>query len=209
VLVGSAVTGIDGHGVTLGERRLPARTVLWAAGVAASPLARSLGVPLDRAGRVKVAPDLSVPGYPEVLVIGDLAALVEDGRPVPGVAPAAMQMGRHAARNAVRKLRGQPTLPFRYRDKGSLATIGRAAAVAEIGRVKLSGLIAWLAWLAIHIFFLIGFRNRFLVIAEWAWVYLRNDRGARLITGDVHALLERPQEQEREVEREVGQKRRP
>ena len=209
VLVGSAVTGIDGHGVTLGERRLPARTVLWGAGVAASPLARSLGVPLDRAGRVKVAPDLSVPGYPEVLVIGDLAALVEDGRPVPGVAPAAMQMGRHAARNAVRKLRGQPTLPFRYRDKGSLATIGRAAAVAEIGRVKLSGLIAWLAWLAIHIFFLIGFRNRFLVIAEWAWVYLRNDRGARLITGDVHALLERPQEQEREVEREVGQKRRP
>ena len=182
VLTGSAVTSIDPEGVTLGERRVAARTVLWAAGVAASPIARSLGVSLDRTGRVPVAPDLSLPGSPNIFVVGDLAALQQDGRPVPGVAPAAIQEGSHAARNIARILRGKPTLPFRYHDKGSLATIGRASAVADFGRLRLSGPIAWLAWLLVHIFFLIGFRNRLRVLFEWVWAYWTYDRGARLIT---------------------------
>jgi NADH dehydrogenase len=189
VIVGAAVTDIDQHGVQLGQRRIPAHTVLWAAGVQASPLARSLGAPLDRAGRVKVQPDLTIPSHPEVFVIGDLAALEQDGKPVPGVAPAAMQEGRYAAKSIRRALAGETPEPFRYLDKGSLATIGRAAAVAEIWKLKLSGFVAWLAWLVVHIFFLIGFRNRFLVLAEWAWVYVRNERGARLITGDIRPLL--------------------
>jgi NADH dehydrogenase len=183
VHTGKMVTAIDPEGVNLGPDRIEARTVLWAAGVAASPLARSLGVPLDRAGRVQVEPDLSLPGHPEVVVIGDLASLTQDGRPIPGVAPAAIQQGNHAARNIVRSLRGQPRQPFRYLDKGSLATIGRAAAVADLNLIKLSGWIAWLAWLFIHIFFLIGFRNRFIVLFQWAWSYVTYDRGARLITG--------------------------
>jgi NADH dehydrogenase len=177
------VTGIDAEGVTIGPERVAARTVLWAAGVAASPLARSLGAPLDRAGRVMVNPDLTVPGLPDVYVIGDLAHLVQDGKPVPGVAPAAMQMARHTARNIERAFRGEPGEPFRYNDKGSLATIGRASAVAELGRLKLSGWPAWFAWLFIHLFFLIGFRNRYLVMVQWAWSYFTYDRGARLITG--------------------------
>jgi NADH:ubiquinone reductase (H+-translocating) len=164
--------------------------VLWAAGVAGSPLARSLGAPLDRAGRVEVAPDLSVPGHPEVMVIGDLAAVQHtDECLVPGVAPAAIQEGRHAARQIRRSLAGQPREPFRYRDKGSLATIGRAAAVADLGRFALSGFLAWLAWWAIHIFFLIGFRSRVLVMFSWAWSYFTFQRGARLITGEVRGLL--------------------
>ncbi|OLE65446.1 MAG: FAD-dependent oxidoreductase [Acidobacteria bacterium 13_1_20CM_2_68_14] len=191
VLTGAPVSAIDATGVSIGDRRIPARLVLWAAGVAASPLARSLGVPLDRAGRVAVTPDLTLPGHPEVFVIGDLAALRQDGRPVPGVAPAAKQMGRHAARNILRAVRGLPYLSFHYRDAGSLATIGRAAAVAEFGRVKLWGLPAWLAWLVIHIYFMIGFRNRMLVILQWAWLYLRYESGARLITGDIDSLLNR------------------
>jgi NADH dehydrogenase len=183
VRIGTRVTAIDEAGVSLGAERLPARTVLWAAGVAASPLARALGAPLDRVGRARVNADLSVPGHPEMFVAGDLAA-VETGRggPVPGVAPAAVQEGRHAARNVLRLLRGEPTLPFRYRDKGLMATIGRAAAVARIGRFELSGLVAWLAWLLVHVFFLIGFRNRVAVILQWAWSYLTFKRGARLIT---------------------------
>src|SRR5262249_40181285 len=156
---------------------------------AASPLAKSLGAPLDRAGRVRVQPDLTLPGHPEVQVIGDLALVEQDGKPVPGVAPAAMQMGRHAARNVKRALHGEQPLPFHYVDKGSLATIGRAHAVAERGKVHFSGFFAWLFWLVIHIFFLIGFRNRVFVLAEWAWVYFRNERGARLITGDVEHIL--------------------
>ncbi len=195
VQAGATVTSIDRDGVTLGgnpapraatpsgERRIEAKTVLWAAGVLASPLARSLGVPLDRAGRVLVRPDLSISGAPDVYVIGDLAAVQQDGRPVPGVAPAAIQMGRHAAANIARALRGGPAEPFRYHDEGSLATIGRAAGVADFGRLTLSGYPAWLAWLFVHILFLIGFRNRFLVLFEWAWTYLTYDRGARLITG--------------------------
>jgi NADH:ubiquinone reductase (H+-translocating) len=180
---GAPVTAVDAAGVQVGGDRIAARTVVWAAGVQASPLARSLGVPLDRAGRVRVAPDLTVPGQPSVLVIGDLASLEQDGRPVPGVAPAAIQMGEQAVRNIVRGLRGEPPLPFRYRDKGSLATIGRRRGVAVLGALRLSGLVAWLAWLGVHIFFLIGFRNRFVVLFTWAWAYLTYDRSARLILG--------------------------
>jgi NADH dehydrogenase len=132
---------------------------------------------------VKVAPDLTVPGRPEIFVIGDLAALEQDGQLVPGVAPAAMQMGRHAGENLLRALRGEPLRPFRYHDKGSLATIGRSRAVAAFGAFKLTGFVAWVAWLAIHIFFLIGFRNRFVVLFTWAWAYLTHQRSARLILG--------------------------
>ena len=181
VRTGARVTGVDADGVWLGTERMEAGTVLWAAGVAASPLGRSIGAPLDRAGRVKVEADLTVPGHPELFVIGDLAALELDGQPVPGVAPAAMQMGRHAARNVLAVARGEARRPFRYVDKGSLATIGRRAAVALIGRLKLSGFTAWAAWLGIHIFFLIGFRNRFVVLMEWALAYMTHQRNARLI----------------------------
>jgi NADH dehydrogenase len=183
VWTGTMVTGVDAEGVRLGPERIAARTVVWAAGVQASPLTRDLGAPLDRAGRVKVRVDLALPDREEVFVIGDLVALEQDGTPIPGVAPAAIQMGRHAGRNILRSLRGQPLLPFRYVDKGSLATIGRSAAVAAIGPLKLSGFVAWIAWLAIHIFFLIGFRNRFVVMFTWAWAYVTYQRSARLILG--------------------------
>ncbi|HEU5059254.1 MAG TPA: NAD(P)/FAD-dependent oxidoreductase [Kofleriaceae bacterium] len=191
VRTGSLVTDIDEHGVTLKDgERIPSRTVLWAAGVAASPVARTLGAPLDRAGRIEVLPDLTVPGHPEIFVAGDLAALRCDGVPVPGVAPAAIQEGKHAAKNIRRAMAGQPLEPFRYRDKGSLATIGRAAAVASFKRVKLTGFLAWWAWWAIHVFFLIGFRSRLLVMFSWAWSYLTFQRGARLITGEPRAPRE-------------------
>jgi NADH dehydrogenase len=184
VWTGARVTGIDASGVNLGQERIGARTVLWAAGVAASPLPKALGVPLDRAGRVLVRPDLTLPGHDDVFVIGDLAAVEQAGKPVPGVAPAAIQMGRHVARSIRRAIAGQPRELFRYRDKGSFATIGRGKAVGELhGGWKLSGFPAWLAWLAIHIFFLIGFRSRALVIFQWAYSYVTFRRGARLITG--------------------------
>ncbi len=183
VWTGTPVTGVSAEGVQLGAERLASCTVVWAAGVEASPLARSLDVPLDRAGRVRVSPDLTLPGRPDVFVIGDLAALEQDGRPVPGVAPAAMQMGRHAARNIRRVLDGQSPLPFRYVDKGSLATIGRRSGVALFGSLRLWGFLAWAAWLAVHIFFLIGFRNRFVVLFTWAWAYVTYQRSARLILG--------------------------
>jgi NADH dehydrogenase len=184
VWTGARVTGIDAAGVTLGHERILARTVLWAAGVAASPLAKSLGVPLDRAGRVSVEPTLAVSGRSDVFLVGDLSTLEQDGKPVPGVAPAAIQMGRHAARNILRAIAGLPGEPFRYRDKGSFATIGRGKAVGQLaGGLKLSGFLAWIAWLAIHIFFLIGFRNRVLVLFQWAYSYVTFRRGARLITG--------------------------
>ena len=166
----------------MGTSWIGAKTVIWAAGVAASPLARSLGVPLDRAGRVLVRPNLTVPGHENVYVIGDLAHLDQDGQPVPGIAPAAMQEGWHTAKNVLRAVRGQERLPFRYRDKGMLATIGRGAAVAHIGPLRASGYLAWLLWLFVHIFFLIGFRNRLIVMIQWAWLYMTFDRGARLIT---------------------------
>jgi NADH dehydrogenase len=185
VRTGVAVTDIEDHAVVLGAERLPAATVLWAAGVAASPVARSLGGPLDRPGRVIVNPDLTVPGQPDVFVIGDLAAFRQpDGSLLPGVSPVAMQQGRRAARNILRAMAGRPSETFRYVDKGSMAVIGRAAAVAELpGRILLWGYPAWLAWCFVHIFFLIGFRNRFVVMFEWAWAYFTWQRGARLITG--------------------------
>lgn len=191
VRLGKPVTSVGRDGVSVGNETIAARTVIWAAGVEASPLARSLKVPIDRAGRVPIQPDLTLPGHPEVQVIGDLALLEQHGKPIPGLAPAAMQMGRHAARNIERALAGQPLLPFDYVDKGTLATIGRARAVAERGKLRMGGFLAWVMWLVVHIFFLIGFRNRFLVMFEWAWVYFRNERGARLITGDVETLLAR------------------
>jgi NADH dehydrogenase len=184
VRTGEAVTRMDPGAVWIGSDRIASATVLWAAGVAPSPLARSLGVPLDRAGRVVVNPDLTIPGHPEVFVIGDLAACTDaSGRPLPGLAPVAIQQGEYAARSIVRVTHGQTNAPFSYRDKGTMATIGRAAAVVNIGRLRFSGYPAWLLWCFIHILWLIGFRNRFLVMIEWAWAYLRFERSARLITG--------------------------
>ena len=194
VMTDALVTSVDAHRVRLRKTGIdtdvPTRTVLWAAGVEASPLARSLGVPLDRAGRVPVQPDLSIPGHDNVFVIGDLAAFPQsDGTLVPGVAPAAIQEGVFIGKLIARLATGGVRGTFRYRDKGSLATIGRAAAVAQFPHGSLTGFPAWSAWLAIHIFFLIGFRNRVLVMLQWAWAYVTFQRGARLITGDVKPLL--------------------
>ena len=184
VWLGRQVTGIDADGVQLGADRLAARTVIWAAGVQASPLGASLGVPLDRAGRVIVEEDLSVPGHPEVTVIGDLAALPWHTPPVPGIAPAAKQMGRVSAANVLRTIKGLPAKPFRYRDVGMLATIGRNSAVAVLGKLHLSGYFAWLLWLSAHIYFLIGFRNRIVVLIDWAWAYWTFERNARIVIHD-------------------------
>jgi len=182
VWLGRRVTGVDAGGVSLGNDRLEARTVIWAAGVASSPLGRALGAPLDKAGRVLVEPDLSVPGHPEIYVAGDLAAVTSGGKPVPGIAPAAKQMGRHAARNVILSLRGQKTKAFRYRDWGQLATIGRAAAVVDMGRLRFSGFFAWIVWLVAHIYFLINFRNRVVVMVDWASSYWTYNRYARIFT---------------------------
>jgi NADH dehydrogenase len=184
VRTGVPVAAIDDQGVQLGDGRIAARTVLWAAGVAASPLARDLGVPLDRAGRVIVMPDLSVPGHPEIFVAGDLASMQCDGKPVPGVAPAAKQMGRHVAHAIRARLRGRASPPFRYRDFGNLATIGRMAAVVDLHGFRFSGLFAWWFWLAAHVFFLIGFRNRMVVLIDWAQAYWSYQRSARIILGN-------------------------
>ena len=177
VWLNKRVTGVDAEGVALGGERLEAKKVIWAAGVASSPLGRSLGAPLDRAGRVQVLPDLSVPGRPEIFVVGDLAAVSG----VPGVAPAAKQMGRHTAFNLKRILENKSRIPFRYRDYGQLATIGRNAAVAMLGKLKFSGYPAWLLWLVTHIYFLINFRNRIAVMIDWGWSYLTYQRYARII----------------------------
>jgi NADH dehydrogenase len=187
VRLGARVDGIDPTGVTLASgERLHSYTTIWAAGVAPSELAKDLaavGAPLDRAGRVLVTPELTVPGFPEIAVIGDLAAVPwKDGAFVPGMAPGAMQMGRHAARNILRAASGKPTEPFHYLHKGMMATIGRAAAVVDFAGMRLSGLVAWLIWLGIHIVYLIGYRNRMLVLMQWAWSYLTFQRGTRLIT---------------------------
>ncbi|HWL61264.1 MAG TPA: NAD(P)/FAD-dependent oxidoreductase [Steroidobacteraceae bacterium] len=187
VLTGRAITGVDASGVNMGEERLATRTVLWAAGVTASPLARSLGVPLDRNGRVQVAQDLSVPGHPEIFVAGDLAAVTAPEGPVPGIAPAAKQMGNHVARTLCARLAGKPAPPFRYRHHGLLATIGRMAAVVDMGRLRFSGVLAWWFWLAAHIYFLIGFRNRLVVLIDWAGAYWTYQRGARIVTGKAGA----------------------
>ncbi len=187
VRTGAPVTAVDADGIAIGDgERIEAATVLWAAGVAASPVGSFLGVPLDRNGRVVVEPDLTVPGRPEIFVIGDLALFThQGGRPLPGVSPVAMQQGRHVARSIRRRLGGGAAEPFHYLDKGSMAVVGRSAAVAEIFGLKLRGLPAWLAWCFLHIFYLIGFRNRFVVMFEWAWSYVSYQRGARLITGDL------------------------
>jgi len=179
------VTQVEPGSVFMGEKQLSSAVTIWAAGVAASPLGRKLGAPTDRNGRVLVNTDLSVPDHPDVFVIGDLAALKDkEGKWLPGLAPVAMQQGTAAAANIARDLRHEPRQDFHYRDKGTLATIGRAAAVAQIKKLHISGYFAWLAWLFVHIFFLIGFRNRILVLIQWAWSYITFERGARLITGD-------------------------
>jgi NADH dehydrogenase len=188
------VTGCDRGGVSAGEERIEARTIVWGAGVAASPAAKWLGVQGDRAGRVPVAPDLTVPGMPEVSVVGDTAALVRaDGRPVPGVAAAAKQMGAHAGRRIAAVLQRHPAPgAFVYKDYGAMATIGRNAAVAEIGRLRLSGRAAWLLWALVHVYFLIGTRNRLAVAQDWVWTYLTHARGARLITEPTGAAPDQP-----------------
>jgi len=169
--------------VTIGSEHIGAQTVLWAAGVAASPLARSLGVPLDRLGRVATEPTLAVPGHPGIFLAGDLCAFSQDGRPLPGVAQVAMQQGAHAGRNIGRAIRGEPLEPFRYKDYGIMATIGRGSAVGDVFGVKISGFFGWLFWIFLHIFWLIGFRNRVVVMGEWAWAYFTLQRRVRLITG--------------------------
>jgi len=187
VQTSAMVTLIEAGAVHVGGTRLPAAVILWAAGVAASPLGKMLGAPVDRAGRVLVNPDLSIPGNPNVFVIGDLAALKDEhGHWLPGLSPVAIQEGKATAHNIGRELQGEPRKNFHYWNKGTLATIGRAAAVADFGRIHISGFLAWLAWLFVHIFFLIGFRNRLIVMIQWAWSYLTYERGARLITGDKH-----------------------
>jgi NADH:ubiquinone reductase (H+-translocating) len=194
VRLDSRVTEITDRSVHVGGEEIAAGNVFWAAGVAASGLGAALGTPVDRAGRVLVEPDCSVPGHPEVFVVGDLAAAFRtDGSQVPGVAQGALQMGEHVARQIVADLRGSARKRFEYRDKGDLATIGRAAAVARLKSMKLSGFPAWLIWVVVHIMYLIGFRNRVLVMLQWAWAYLTYHRGIRLITGDSRPNVARPQ----------------
>ncbi len=185
VHTGDAVTGIDVNGVSLGETRINSRTVLWAAGVAASLLGQQLGEPLDRAGRVKVQADLSLQSHPEIFVIGDLASVIQaNGQPVPGTAPAAKQMGAYVASVIRARLSNTPSSNFKYRDYGNLATIGRMAAVVDLGKLKFSGIVAWWFWLVAHLFFLIGFRNRLVVLMDWAWSYWTYQRNARIISPD-------------------------
>jgi len=184
VLTGKPVTDIGDGYLVFGGQRVAARTILWAAGVAASPLGKHLGADIDRAGRVRVAPDLSLPAHPEIFVAGDLASLEQDGKPVPGVAPAAKQMGAKAAQNILARLSGKPTTPFRYTDFGALATIGRHSAIAQLPKLRFSGALAWWFWLALHIYFLISFRSRLIVLINWAWAYFSYARGARIILGN-------------------------
>jgi NADH dehydrogenase len=189
VITSAMVTKIEPGVIYMGDTPMSAAVILWAAGVAASPLGKKLGVPVDRAGRVLVGPDLSIPNHPEVFVIGDLAALKDSsGKLLPGVAPVAILEARFVAKLTRREIHGKPAPrpAFHYYDKGSLATIGRAAAVAQFGKIHISGFMAWLAWLFVHILFLIGFRNRVLVFIQWAWSYFTYERGARLITGSTN-----------------------
>jgi len=185
VRTGEAVSAIDEQGVKLGDQHIESHTVLWAAGVSASPVGAMLGAPTDRAGRVQVEADLSLPGHPNVFVIGDLAAIAQaNGNLVPGVAPAAKQMGNHVARTIRARAEGNTSpAPFHYRDDGSLATIGRMAGVAQFGRIKISGILAWWIWLVAHVYFLIGFRNRLVVLMDWAMAYWTYERSARIVVG--------------------------
>jgi NADH:ubiquinone reductase (H+-translocating) len=190
VLLDTPIEVVDEYGVIANGRRIDAANVIWCAGVAASPAARWLDVPAEQGGRVGVAPDLSVPSRADIFVIGDAAFVTaRDGEPLPGLAPVAKQQGRYVGALLARRVRGEPAPPpFRYRDEGALATIGRHAAIADLGRIKLTGFIAWVLWGVVHIFFLIGFRNRFAVFVNWIWAWLTYGRGARLITGEVTAL---------------------
>ncbi len=189
VHLNSFVTGIEPGRVQVSDRSVDCDVVLWATGVAASPLGRALGVETDKAGRVAVESDLSIKGSPNIFVIGDMVHLLqEDGEPVPGVSPAAMQMGEATAKNILNELKGKPREPFVYWDKGSMATIGRKKAIAQAAGMKFRGFIAWLMWLFLHVYFLIGFRNRISVMFAWFWAYLTRERSARLITGDAEEL---------------------
>lgn len=193
VRLGAKVSRIEDGAVWIGEERIATHTLIWSAGVAAAPIGESLGAPLGKGGRVQVQPDLTVPGHPEIFVVGDMVSLQQDGKPVPGVAPAAIQMGKHAARNLRRALKGEPLAPFRYLDKGTFSVIGRNAAVGTVlGRWQLSGFIAWAGWLFIHILYLVGFRNRLLVFGDWAYSYLTVRRGARLITAESRGEADQP-----------------
>jgi NADH dehydrogenase len=198
VRVNTTVTNVSAHGVSIGDEFLRIRNVFWAAGVKASPVGKSLRVPLDRVGRVIVGPDLTIPGHPEVFVTGDLAAAksADTGQPVPGVAQAGIQMGRYAGQTIAAQVQGRSRpaarTPFVYRDKGSLAVIGKAKAVAQIGRIQCGGFLAWLLWGAVHIAFLIGFRHRLQVLLSWFWNWMLNARDARLITGEAHLDIEVP-----------------
>ena len=183
VWTSTKVTRCDAEGVTLGNETVQAATILWAAGVAPSELNKSLGVPLDRQGRITVEQDNSLKHHPEVFIVGDQAHFEQDGKPLPGLAPVAMQQGRHTARNLLRELKGKPREPFQYTDKGQMATIGRRRAIVEFGRFKFAGFFAWLAWLLVHILYLIGFKNRLEVMLNWGWNYFAFSRGARLIVG--------------------------
>jgi NADH dehydrogenase len=193
VRTNSMVTAVEANRIKVGDEWIPTSVTLWATGVAASPLGKRLaaqaqGVQVDRAGRVPIAPDLSIPGRREIFVIGDLASLKDaNGKPVPGLGAAALQEGRKAAANILRDLHGEARLPFRYFDKGTMATIGRRRAVAQIGRLHLSGYVAWLMWLFVHLLLLVGFRNRLMVMREWVWAFFTRERSARLITGDTDA----------------------
>jgi NADH dehydrogenase len=190
VRLGAQVTNIDDQGVYLGDETIRSATVIWGAGVRATSLTAKLGVPLDRAGRVILEPDLTLPNHHNAFAIGDMTCFLhQDGKPLPGVSPVAIQMGERVAKNIKRDLEGQAYEKFSYYDKGSMATIGRSAAIAQKGDLHLSGFVAWLAWLLVHIFFLIGFRNRFAVLFNWAWSYFTYQRGARLITGRRLTLL--------------------
>lgn len=181
VWTGTRVTDVNADGVVMGKESLRASTVIWAAGVKPSKLNATLGTPLDGAGRVVVNPDLSLPGHPEAFVCGDQAAFLENGQPLPGLAPVAMQQGRHAAENILRLAKGGSTEPFRYKDKGIMATIGRSRAVVQYGKLLLFGFPAWVAWLVVHIYYLIGFKNRIFVLVQWVWAYITFGRAARLI----------------------------
>ncbi|RZA09921.1 MAG: NAD(P)/FAD-dependent oxidoreductase [Proteobacteria bacterium] len=183
VLTSGRVTNIDAEGVTVGSEKVAARTVVWAAGVQASPIGKALGVELDKAGRIPVAPDLSLPGYPEVFAVGDIAHVdIGEGKLLPGLAPAAIQTGIRAAKNILASAKGEARKPFKYLDKGQMATIGKRRAIAQAGKMKMTGLLAWLAWMFIHILYLVGFKNRLSVLGEWVWAYVFSKRGARLIT---------------------------
>jgi len=190
VRTGVRVDGIDTHGVRIAGEAIPAATVLWGAGVRPSPLGAALGVPLDRSGRVIVAADCSIPGHPEAFVVGDLAAVTPEGEkvPLPGISPVAIQEGRFAARAILATQHGEPRGAFRYLDKGFMATIGRARAVAQIRRLRLSGLVAWLTWALVHLWYLVGFRNRIAVFLNWIWAYLISNHGARIVIGRIEHI---------------------